>query len=115
MLDQLVVFELAERAFAGSPGQAADFEEAVVAAESVEEYVGVGLAQCVAHDGSAEHGFGAEPRVAAVRVVLVELLNECAGARDNPRDDRFQEAVAAFRGLFVRTGRIRIDQAHGDF
>lgn len=80
MLDELVILEIAECTLGGCPGQAADFEEARVAAELVEEYVGVTLTEGVAHDVGTEHGFAGVARVAALAVWFVKLFDQRAGA-----------------------------------
>ena len=53
--------------------------------------------------------------VAAVLVGFFEQFHQRTSAGEHPRNHGLQEAVAAFRGLFVMVGIIRIEIAHEDF
>ena len=115
MVGQLVLLELAVRSLAGSPGQAADCEEALVAAKAVQEGVGVAFAEGELHNAGAEHRFSRVAWVAAMLVRRFELLDKSGSARRYPLYNGFEEAVAVFRGLFRLSGAIKIEIAHEDF
>ena len=114
VVSQLVLLELAVCTLAGSPGQAADCQQACIAVECVEKGVGVAFAEGELHDAGTEHGVSRVSRIATVLVGRIQDLDQCAGAGDNPLDNGCEEAVAAFRGLFRLFDAIKIEIAHDD-
>ena len=70
------LLEPAVRAFAGSVGQAADVQEAFVAAKLVQETVGVGLSEGELHDVGTEHVCGRVTWVPTISVRLLENVNQ---------------------------------------
>ena len=110
-----MLLELAVCTLAGSPGQAADCQQACITVECVEKGVGVAFAEGELHDAGAEHGFGRIAWIAAFFVGRIEDFNQFASSGNYPRYHGLQESVAAFRGLFALVGIIRIEIAHDDF
>ena len=101
--------------FAGGVFEATDAQQLVVAAQAVEETIGVALVDLELHGEGPEGGIGGEAWVAAVFVGCVEDFRQFTGTRNNPIDCDFEETKAAFRWLLVMVGIIRIDFAHEDF
>ena len=100
---------------AGRTFEPADAQQALIAAQAVEKTVGVALVERVLHDQCSEHGVSRVAWVPAVCVGRVEHFRQIAGTRDCPLDQDLKETEAAFRGLFVIVGIIRIEIAHDDF
>ena len=105
MLGELFTLEIAECPFTGGPAQAADCEETVVAAKSVNEGVDVALAEGVPHRECGQHDSGRIAWIAALFVGRVKLFDQRAGAGDHRVDDGFQEAVARFSGVVYAVRR----------
>lgn len=108
------LLEPAVGVLAGGTFQPADAQQALIAVQTVQEAVGVTLGQRVLHDESPEHGVSREAWVPAVFVRRVENPRQVASTCDCPLDNGFEEAEAAFRGLFVIVSIIRIEIAHDD-